>query len=134
MRKLFVDLELQKMIWPENCGGIGLNKQDVAQTLVPALEQVGRADTGIGFLFAITFALCSSFALEHNLDEELCRGIAPLFCREDIIALGSLVLPEYTRNEQSAAAPLFQGRPLAARVRREGDTLVLNGEKLRPLN
>jgi len=134
MRKLFVDLELQNMIWPESCGGIGLNKQDVARTLAPALEQVGRADSGIGYLFAVTFALCSSFALEYNLNEELCRDIAPFFCREDRIALGSLVLPEYARNEQPDAAPLFRGRRLAARARREGDSLVLNGKKLRPLN
>ena len=88
MRSLFIDVEMQKMIWPESCGGIGLNKLEIAQTLTLALEQIGRADTGIGFLAAVTFALCSSFALECNMKEELCQRIAPLFCQSEDIALG----------------------------------------------
>lgn len=134
MRSLFVNVEMQKMIWPESCGGIGMNKPEVAQTLALALEQVGRADTGIGYLAAVTFTLCSSFALECNMNEELCRRIAPLFCQADNVALGSMILPVFSRGEPPAAVPLFRGRPLAARARRDGDSLVINGENLRPLN
>lgn len=134
MRKLFVDVELQKMIWPENCGGIGLNTPEVARTLALGLEQIGRADTGIGYLFSVTFALCSSFAMETNLNEELCKRIAPLFCDTEEVMLGSLILPVFGRGEQSADGPLFRGRALPARARREGEAWVINGENLRPLN
>ncbi|MEW5784530.1 MAG: acyl-CoA dehydrogenase family protein [Bacillota bacterium] len=134
MRKLFIDVELQKMIWPENCGGIGLNTPEVARTLALSLEQIGRADTGIGYLFSVTFALCSSFAMETNLNEELCDRIAPLFCQTQEIALGSLVLPAFGRGEHSAEGPLFRGKVLPARARRDGDTWVVNGKSLRPLN
>lgn len=134
MRSLFVDVEMQKMIWPEGCGGIGLNKQEIAQTLTLALEQVGRADTGIGFLAAVTFTLCSSFALESTMKEELCQRIAPLFCQSEDIALGSIILPAFGRESDLSEAPQFRGRPLAARARREGDNWVINGKNLRPLN
>jgi len=68
------------------------------------------------------------------MNEELCRRIAPLFCQADNIALGSMVLPVFGRGEHPAAVPLFRGRPLAARACRDGDSLVINGENLRPLN
>jgi len=35
LHKLFVDLEMQKMIFPEECGGVGLNKPEVAHSAGP---------------------------------------------------------------------------------------------------
>ncbi len=134
MQSLFVNLEMQKVIWPESSGGVGLNKPEVAQTLALALEQVGRADTGIGYLFAVNFALCSSFALECNLNDELCRRIAPLFCQAKDAVIASIVLPAYSRGKPPASAPLFRGKYISARARREGDNWVINGNNLRPLN
>ncbi len=134
MQKLFVDVELQKMIWPEDCGGIGLNKREVARTLAMALEQIGRADCGIGYISAVTLTLCSSFVFDYNFKEELCRRSAPLFCRADHITIGSLVLPSFKEGDPSEKAPVFRGKPLPARARRDGDKLVISGEKMRPLN
>jgi alkylation response protein AidB-like acyl-CoA dehydrogenase len=134
MRKLFVDLEMQKMAWPENCGGIGLNKPDVAQTLAVALEKIGYADSGIGYLFAVTFALCSSFNLAHNHNEELCQRLAPLFCQTETAAIGSLILPAYGTKVSTPAEPLYKGKPLPAKASRNGGSWVISGEKMRPLN
>jgi len=134
MQKLFVDVELQKMIWPEQCGGGGLNKPEVARTLVLALEQVGRADTGIGYLLAVTFALCSSFNLENDLNNDLCFRIAPLFCETDEPVIGSLVLPVFADKAASAEIPIFRGKRLPAIARLAGGNWVISGEKMRPLN
>jgi alkylation response protein AidB-like acyl-CoA dehydrogenase len=134
MDKLFVDLEMQKMAWPESCGGIGLNKPDVAQTLAVALEKIGYADSGIGYLFAVTFALCSSFNLAHNHNEELCQRLAPLLCQTGTAAIGSLILPVYGTKKSTPAEPLYRGKPLPAKASRDGGSWVIDGEKLRPLN
>jgi alkylation response protein AidB-like acyl-CoA dehydrogenase len=134
VRKLFVDLEMQKIIFPEELGGIGLNKPDVAHTLALALEQVGRADTGIGYLFAITFALCSSFTMESTLKTDLCRTIAPVFCQDENSAIGSLVLPAYSSELTFETLKSFRGKTLPARARRQGQSFIINGENLRPLN
>ncbi len=134
MKKLFVDMELQKMIWPENCGGIGLNRREAARTLVMALEQVGRADCGIGYLLAVTLTLCSSINFDYNRKEELCQRVAPLFCQDEQLVIGSLVLPSYAMDNFSEATALFRGKALPALARHDGDNLVINGKKMRPLN
>lgn len=134
MKKLFVDMELQKMIWPENCGGVGLNRREVARTLVMALEQVGRADCGIGYLLAVTLTLCSSINFDYNHKEDLCQRVAPLFCQDDQLVIGSLVLPSYAMDNFSEETPLFRGKALPALARYEGNNLVISGKKMRPLN
>ena len=134
MKKLFVDVELQKMIWPENCGGIGLNRREVAHTLVMALEQVGRADSGIGYLLAVTLTLCSSFNFDYNRNEDLCQRVAPLFCQGDKLVIGSLVLPSYAVDNFPEQVPLFRGKALPALARYDGNNLVISGKKMRPLN
>lgn len=134
MQKLFIDVELQKMIWPEECGGSGFNSSEAARTLVLALEQIGRADTGIGYLCSATFALCSSFNFDCDLNELLCLRMAPLFCDTDVPVIGSLVLMDFAHAETSETVPLFRGKRLPAKARREGDSWVVSGEKMRPLN
>ncbi len=68
-------------------------------TLALALEQIGRADTGIGFITASTFALCSTFAFKTTFQDILCKKMAPLFCQDDQVVLGSLILPVYGRED-----------------------------------
>jgi len=132
--KLFVDLEMQKLLFPEEYGGVGLNKPEVAHTLALTLEQVGRADTGIGFLFAATFALCSSFIMDYNLNNDLCRQLAPLFCHSGKSAVGSLVLPGYDSEIKPGSQPTFHGRSYPARAKQLKDSLILEGSNLQPLN
>ena len=103
----------------------------MARTLALALEQVGRADTGIGYLYGITFALCSTFAMECNFNEELCSRVAPIFCDAEDIVLGSLVLPVYARSD-SSSGPMFRGRYLQAAARFDGSEWVISGEKFVP--
>ena len=52
LEKLFVEIGLQKMVWPEKYGGGGFNTPEVATTIVRVLEEIGRADPGIGYIFA----------------------------------------------------------------------------------
>ncbi len=134
LHKLFVDLEMQKILFPEECGGVGLGKPEVAQTLALALEQVGRADTGIGFLFAATFALCSSFTMEYNLNEDLCKLLAPLFCHSEKSAVGSLILPCFDAEKKPDSQTLFYGRSYPASAKQLENRLLLKGSNLQPLD
>lgn len=133
LKKLLVDIEMQKLLWPEKYGGIEHNTPEVALTLTLALEQIGRADTGIGFVTASTFALCSTIALKSNLNKKLCKEFAPLFCAAEEPVISSLVLPAYGV-ENSDPATEFRGKYLQARARKSGKGWIISGEGIRPVN
>lgn len=133
MKKLFVDIEMQKLIWPERYGGAEHNRSDVIFILLQALEEIGRADAGIGWITAATFALSSSFALESNMNEGLCEVYGTLSCRAAGPVTGALVLPLYGLRDCDPSRE-YRGRYLQARAKKEGDRWVLSGEKIRPFN
>lgn len=133
MKKLLVDIEMQKLVWPEKYGGAEHNAAEVIYTLLQALEEIGRADTGIGYVFASTFALWSTFALESTMNERLCEEYAALFCEAGEPVIGSLVLPLYG-GPDSAPASEYRGKYLQAAAAREGEQWVVQGEGIRPLN
>ena len=133
MQKLMIDIEMQKILWPEDKGGAEYNTSELAVTLAHALEQVGWADVGIAFVSSATYALCSTFALEKNSREKLVEKIAPLFCDTEDPVIGSLILPEYGGSDSDSGA-LFGGKYLQARARKEGKNWLIDGENMRPLN
>jgi len=119
MQKLFVDIGLQKLLWPEKHGGDGHTGAEAAITLAVALEQIARADTGIAYLLANTVALQSCLALDGVGNDAACEALAGVFAGNKGIAIGSLVLPVY-------------GSPQAAAKLQKGEWVV-TGEKMRPL-
>jgi alkylation response protein AidB-like acyl-CoA dehydrogenase len=127
MRKLLGDIGLQAMLWPEGLGGGGLGTPDAAMTLVAVLEQVGRADTGIGFLLANTFALQSTFAIEPHRDDALLEEMAPSFVG-DGVATGSLVLPYYS----GASSAEYFGLPYQVSASGDGEGWTLSSKTARP--
>src|SRR4030042_6141965 len=91
---LSVDIGLQKMLWPEAHGGEEQHTPEVAMTLAASLEQVGRADTGLGYLLSNLIGAQSSIALAKNLNPEACAALAPLFGGRQPV-FPSLILPAY---------------------------------------
>ncbi|MFY9114138.1 MAG: acyl-CoA dehydrogenase family protein, partial [Dethiobacteria bacterium] len=133
LKKLYLDIEMQKLIWEEKYGGAGHNTSEIAPTLALALEQIGRADTGIGFITASTFALCSTFAFKTTFQDILCKKMAPLFCQDDQVVLGSLILPVYGR-EDAKKFPEFRGKYLQASARKVANQWIVSGKNMRPFN
>ncbi len=133
MKRLYVDIEMQKLIWPEKYGGAEHNSSDVIFTLLSALEEIGRADTGIGWVTASTFALCTSFALESTINDKLCQEFGSLSCQAEEPVIGALVLPLYGL-QNSDPAREYRGRYLQVSAKKEGEQWVLNGEQIRPFN
>jgi alkylation response protein AidB-like acyl-CoA dehydrogenase len=133
MEKLFVGMELQKLVWPKDYGGAGLKTPELTSTLVRVLEEVGKAEPGIGFVFACTFSLFTHIALEPHINRELCEEFAPQFCTSRKAKTCSLILPEqgYIFGEEVAKV---KGRSVRVKAERRGDKWILNGEALRPVN
>lgn len=108
MRKLFLDIGLQRLLWPEKYGGDGHNSPGAALTMTAALEQVARGDTSIALLLSGMWALQSCMAMEGKENAEACEAFADLFGSKEELAVTSLVLPLF-RDEPQAHAKLAKG-------------------------
>jgi alkylation response protein AidB-like acyl-CoA dehydrogenase len=129
MRKLFMDIGLQTMMLPEELGGGGMGTPEVATTAAAVLEQVGAADSGIGFLFANTLALQYALAVSPNRGEAPLELAAPVLCGEEV-ALCSLVLPAYGTGVEGV--PRYYGLDYPVTARETDGGWVLNGGPARP--
>jgi alkylation response protein AidB-like acyl-CoA dehydrogenase len=98
---------MQRLLWPEEHGGDGHNTPAAAYSMLAALEQVARGDTGIALLLSGIWALQSCIAMEGQINEEACEALAPIFGSKDTLAVISLVLPLF-RDEPQAAAKLLK--------------------------
>lgn len=105
MKKLFLDIGLQRLMWPEDYGGDGHNNPAAAYSMAAGLEQVARGDTGIALLLSGMWALQSSMAMEESVNQEVCEGLSTVFSDKDVPALVSLVLPLYRWVPQATAKP-----------------------------
>ncbi|MEJ5186253.1 MAG: hypothetical protein WHT46_04160, partial [Candidatus Geothermincolales bacterium] len=76
LRKVMVDIGLQRMFFPEALGGEEHNSPRAAYTVAAALEAVGWADTGLAYLAAHNLAFQALLALRDHLDEAACSRFA----------------------------------------------------------
>jgi alkylation response protein AidB-like acyl-CoA dehydrogenase len=129
MRKLFVDIGCQAMLLPGELGGGGLAPGGAAVTAAVVLEQVGSADTGIGFLLGNTLSLQSAFGIEAHRDEALLSELAPVFCG-DQEAVCSLVLPTYGDGIDGDRG--FYGLDYQVAAAQEDGQWILNADGARP--
>jgi alkylation response protein AidB-like acyl-CoA dehydrogenase len=127
--KVMLDIGLQKMFWPEEMGGDGHNEPHAAYTIVAALEQIGKADTGLAFLAAHSLALQAALALKDNYLAEQCAAMAPLFCRADAPVIVSFVLPAFA---QANGGPEWRGKGFQVKARGGADGWILDGKGVRP--
>ena len=78
LRKLFLDIGMQKLALPEAKGGPGINPKELPAVLLRSFEEIGKADAGIGFVLSATIstslASMESEALDY-ISEKLSRGL-----------------------------------------------------------
>lgn len=103
MRKLFLEIGLQRLLWPEEYGGDGHNSPAAAVTMLAALEEVSRGDTSIALLLSGMWALQSCVAMEGNENQEACEALADLFASQDGLAVVAPVLPLFRDVPQAEA-------------------------------
>ncbi|MDP8257467.1 MAG: acyl-CoA dehydrogenase family protein [Candidatus Alcyoniella australis] len=130
LEKLFVEIGLQKLIWPEDQGGAGLDGAQSALAVCAVLEQIGRADVGIGLLLSSTLAVQSSCGIAEQHDAELFKRFSPFFCN-DQASIAALILPDYSIDDRASGD--FHGLPYQLRTRCENDEWILDGEEVRAL-
>lgn len=131
MKKLFVEIGLQNLVWPEQSGGCGLDTPQTAITLAVICEQCARGDVGIAFLLANTFAIQFAMGIGPNKNESLLEEFKDIFCNTEKPALTSLVMPGLG-GEKSNGEPLFNGLNFQVRAKTSGNKIVINGTATRP--
>ena len=129
MKKLFIDIGMQAMMLPEEMGGGGMGKPEVATTVTSVLEQVGAADTGVGFLLANNLALQYAVSVSPNRWEEPLKEAGKILCGKNI-ALCSLVLPTY--GSDTGEHERYYGLDYQASARKSDKGWVVNGGPARP--
>lgn len=121
LRKLFLEIGLQRLFWPEEYGGDGHNRPSAAVTVTIALEQIARGDVGIAFLLSCLLALQSVVAMEDAVNQEACSALQEIIGSEEEPVLVSLVFPLFRGEPQAVAREVKGGwtveaagaRPLA---------------------
>jgi alkylation response protein AidB-like acyl-CoA dehydrogenase len=129
LHRLLVGTGLQRMFWPEKLGGDEHNQPSASYTIVSALEQIGRADTGLAFVIAHNLALQAALALEKSYNEESCLALAPLFCDDDRPVKVSFVLPAYGETGEGAQ---WRGKYFQVKASRAKGGWRLDGQGVRP--
>lgn len=132
MHKLFCDIGMQKILWPEKYDGGGQTTPDLALTLAIALEEIGRADTGIAYLLAIDYALGAAVAMAESPPQALVEMLAKDYCQSDKVVIGSLVPPALGGAAQGGLAA-YRGKTLPA-AKPGGKGWTIDARGLRPLN
>jgi alkylation response protein AidB-like acyl-CoA dehydrogenase len=127
--KLMAEVGLQKMFWPEKLGGEEHNEPAASYTIAAALEQIGRADTGLAFLAAHSLALQAAIASKDVYQEELCAAVAPLFCEGDRPLIVSFILPAFSEED---GAPEWRGKGIQVRAKSGKGGWTLSGKGVRP--
>jgi alkylation response protein AidB-like acyl-CoA dehydrogenase len=128
MKKVFVEIGLQKMFWPQDLGGEEHNRPEAAYTIVAALEQLGRADMGLSFLASHSLALQASLAQEGFVNKEACSRFAPLFCDGKESVIVSFLFPTYAEEE----GPRWYGKYYQVTAEEADGGWVLKAERARP--
>ncbi len=129
MKKLFLDIGLQTLLLPEERGGGGMNSPEAATTATAVLENVGAADTGIGFVFANSLALQYALAIAEKRSDEALGSAAGVFTGDDV-SLVSLVLPGY--GTDTGDKPRYYGLDFPATARKADGGWVVTGGPARP--
>ena len=118
MKKLFVDLGMQKLIVPESVGGAGVGFDELPPILYHSFSEIGKADVGIGFVLSAAIASSTS-AIGSEAFDFVADKLSKDFCRI------SVVPPQFGRDD-------FKGFELARAVEK-GDRIKIRGYG-RPLN
>lgn len=128
LRKLFVDIGLQSLVWPADAGGGGLGGSTLATTAAAIVEQVAWADVGLAALLADSLALQ---ALLQTPDRApLLAELAPVFLAGRPAPV-ALVFPDYGTDD-GQPPPAFHGLQPPARLTRQDDHWLLSGAAIRP--
>ncbi|MEM1577037.1 MAG: acyl-CoA dehydrogenase family protein [Archaeoglobaceae archaeon] len=118
MKKLFLDIGMQKLVLPEELGGAGVSCEELPAVLLRSFEEIGKADSGIGFVLSAVLASMISAQGSEAFDLIAKKS------SQDLLRI-SIFPPQFGKSD-------FRGFELAKAVDR-GDKIKIKGFG-RPLN
>jgi alkylation response protein AidB-like acyl-CoA dehydrogenase len=132
---LMGDLGLQRLLFPEDLGGMGFGRSGYLGTGgFRIFEEVARADSGIAVAFGVLFWPLLMICRPPHENRRLCEELAPMFCgtRRPVFAANAMTEPQGGADIENVG--LLGGRTIRTRARLDGDEWVIDGHKLWPTN
>jgi len=135
MQRLMGELGLQRMMFPEDLGGMGFGRaRTLGTSAFRMFEEVARADSAIGVAFGVVFWPQLMICRRPHENRRLCEEFAPLFCdtTRPVYAANAMTEPQGGADIENM--DLLGGSTIRTTARLDGDEWVINGHKLWPTN
>ncbi|MHA1570118.1 MAG: acyl-CoA dehydrogenase family protein [Alphaproteobacteria bacterium] len=133
--KLMGELGLQRMLFPEDLGGMGLGHSEyLGLGAFRLCEEVARADSGMAVAFAVTYWPLFMICTEPHVNRRLCEEFAPMFCQSKKAVFAANAMTEPQGGADIENLDLLKGGTIQTTAVLEGDEWVINGHKLWPTN
>jgi len=84
MKKLFVDIGMQKLLVPETAGGAGVGFEELPPIVYHSFSEIGKADAGIGFVLSALVASSAS-AIGSEAFDFVVDKLSSGFCRVSVM-------------------------------------------------
>ncbi|MFP3980020.1 MAG: acyl-CoA dehydrogenase family protein [Desulfobacterales bacterium] len=135
MKKLCVDLGIQKVLFPEELGGMGAGSSDRLGEMVFAIaEEMARADSALALANICSMWPLCTFLLKPDINMRLARELAPMFCRTDNLCICCQAMTEPQGGSDIENMDLLRGKTIQTTAVKDGNEWVINGHKLWPTN
>lgn len=135
MDRLMGDLGLQRLLFPEDLGGLGLGHSDYLATgSFRVAEEIARADSGLAVAACVTLWPLLMICVEPHVNRRLCEDLAPMFCDTTRARYAANAMTEPQGGADIENLDLLGGRTIRTTAKRQGESWVINGHKLWPTN
>jgi alkylation response protein AidB-like acyl-CoA dehydrogenase len=134
-KSLMVDLGLQRLLFPEDLGGMGFGHSSSLGTGgFRIFEEVARADSAMAVAVGVTFWPLLMVCNEPHVNRRLCEELAPRFCNTDRPVFAANAMTEPQGGADIENLDLLGGSTIQTSATLDGDQWVVNGHKLWPTN
>jgi alkylation response protein AidB-like acyl-CoA dehydrogenase len=133
--KLMGELGLQRLLFPEDLGGLGFGRsKELGVAAFRIFEEVARADSAMAVAFGVVFWPLLMICREPHVNRRLCERFAPLFCDTTKAVFAANAMTEPQGGADIENLDLLGGSTIRTRAELDGDEWVINGHKLWPTN
>ena len=134
-KRLMVDLGLQRLLFPEDLGGMGFGHSSYLGTGgFRIFEEVARADSAIAVAAGVVFWPLLMICREPHVNRRLCETFAPMFCDSDAPVFAANAMTEPQGGADIENVDVLGGSTIRTTAALDGDEWVINGHKLWPTN
>jgi alkylation response protein AidB-like acyl-CoA dehydrogenase len=134
-QSLMGGLGLQRLLFPEELGGVGFGRSKALGTgAFRVFEEVARGDSAIAVAFGVVFWPLLMICRKPHENQRLMEEFAPLFCETEKPVFAANAMTEPQGGADIENLDLLGGRTIETRAELDGDEWIINGHKLWPTN